>query len=334
MKSRLGLIAAAITAGLLITGISWAALDNESSVNVDLSAGQELEIPVEDAGTVRLANSGTSLTILSAQAAAGFVVEVEVPEGREVEADFRGHGRRLQFNAELEDGTVRVRIRTAANAEASSESTLTTTSGSAANGESEVNLNLAAGTETEIPVEDAGTIRLANSGTSLTILSAQAAAGFVVEVEVSEGREVEADFRGEGRRLQFNAELEDGTVRIRIRTEGNTGNDGSTSTTATTTNGTASTSTTIDDNSGDDSASNVPSGPVTYQVAGAGSVMVLFVNGQMQLGLVAPSPGWLVDETHSRTDEVEVRFSNGDLEARLKVHIENGQVRVEIENKD
>jgi hypothetical protein len=206
--------------------------------------------------------------------------------------------------------------------------------GTAFNGESTVNLNLAAGTETEILVEDAGTIRLANSGASLTILSAQAAAGFVAEIEVPQGREVEADFRGQGRRVQFNAELEDGTVRVRIRTEGNTGNDGSTSTTATTTNGTATTSTTIDDDGGDDTASNVPSGPVTYQVAGAGSVTVLFLNGQAQLGLVAPSPGWLIDETRSRTDEVEVRFSNGDLEARLKVRIENGQVRVEIENKD
>jgi hypothetical protein len=112
MKNRPGLIAVAITLGLLITGISWAASGSESDVNLDVAAGQELEIPVEDAGIIRLANSGTSLTILSAQAAAGFVVEVEVPEGREVEADFRGQGRRLQFNAELEDGTVRVRIRT------------------------------------------------------------------------------------------------------------------------------------------------------------------------------------------------------------------------------
>jgi hypothetical protein len=240
MKNRLGLIAAAVTVVLLITGISWAASDNESQVNVDLNAGQETEIAVEDAGTIRLANTGTILTILSAQAAAGFVVEVVVPEGREVEADFRGQGRRLQFNAELEDGTVRVRIRTEANA-------------------------------------------AANGSTSTT---------------------------------------------------GPTSTTGSTSTTATTTNGTATTSTTIDDNGDEDSTGNVPSGPVTYQVAGAGSVTVLVVNGQMQLGLVAPSPGWLIDETRQRSDEVEVRFTNGDLEARLKVRIENGQVRVEIENKD
>jgi hypothetical protein len=267
MKNRLGLIAAAVTIGLLITGISWAASGNESDVNLDVTAGQLI---------------GTEAT-----------VEVS-----------------------------------------GSESTVTSMTGTNANGESTVNLNLAAGQETEVAVEDAGTIRLANSGNSLTILSAQAAAGFVVEVEVPEGREVEADFRGEGRRLQFNAELEDGVVRVRIRTEGNAGNDLSTDTTATTTNGTSTTSTTIDDNGDDAITGNVPSGPVTYQVAAAGSVTVLFVNGQMQLGLVAPSAGWLIDETRSRTDEVEVRFTNGDLEARLKVRIENGQVRVEIENKD
>jgi hypothetical protein len=275
MKKRLGLIAAAVTVGLLITGISWAMSDIRATVDMDLAASQLLE--------------------------------------------------------------------TQASVGASSTGSTPATTGIMANGESTVTLDLAAGQETEIAIEDAGTIRLANSGSSLTILSAQAAAGFVVKVEVPEGREVEADFRGEGRRLQFNAELEDGAVRVRIRTEGNTNVEGSTSTTATTTNGTATTSTTDDnsgddnsgdDNGGDDNGGNVPSGPVTYQVAGAGSVTVLFVNGQAQLGLVVPSPGWLIDETRSRTDEVEVRFTNGDLEARLKVRIENGQVRVEIENKD
>jgi len=246
MKNRLGLIAAAVTVGLLVTGISWAALDEESNVNVGLAAGQEIEIPVEDAGTVRLANSGTSLTILAAQASAGFVVEVEVPEGREVEADFRGEGRRLQFNAELEDGTVRVRIRSEANIATTgpTSTTATTTNG--------------------------------------------------------------------------------------------------TSTTATTTNGTSTTSTTVDDNGGDDDdgddgddkTGSVPSGPVTYQVAGAGSVTVLFVNGQVELGLVVPAPGWSIDETRQRPDEIEVRFTNGDQEARLKVRIDDGQVRVEIEDND
>ena len=246
MKNRLGLIAAAVTVGLLVTGISWAALDEESNVNVGLAAGQEIEIPVEDAGTVRLANSGTSLTILAAQASAGFVVEVEVPEGREVEADFRGEGRRLQFNAELEDGTVRVRIRSEANIATTgpTSTTATTTNG--------------------------------------------------------------------------------------------------TSTTATTTNGTSTTSTTVDDNGGDDDdgddgddkTGSVPSGPVTYQVAGAGSVTVLFVNGQVESGLVVPAPGWSIDETRQRPDEIEVRFTNGDQEARLKVRIDDGQVRVEIEDND
>ncbi len=276
MKNRLGLIAGLVTAGLLIAGIAWAAMDSGSPANVGVTASQETEVSAGDA---------------SVQAAA------EVA------------------------------------AVASTESTLTTAAGTASNGESTVNLNLAAGTETEILVEDAGTIRLANSGTTLTILSAQPAAGFVVEIEVPEGREVEADFRGNGRRLQFNAELEDGTIRVRIRSEANA-NTGSTSTTSTTNGTTNGTSTTIDDNGGDDNRGNVPNGPVTYNVGGAGSVTVIFLDGQAQLGLVSPAAGWSIEETRQRSDEVEVRFSDGDNEARLKVRIENGQVRVEIENKD
>ncbi|MEX2624497.1 MAG: hypothetical protein WD651_12320 [Acidimicrobiia bacterium] len=275
MKNRLGLIAAAVTAGLLITGISWAALDRAgSTLSVDLAAGQDTAIQVEDAGSASLATSVLSTTTVGSN---------------------------------LSTGT-----------------------------ESTVNIALAAGQESAIQVEDAGSIRLANSGNSLSILSAQAAAGFVVEVEVPEGREVEADFRGEGRRIQFNAELEDGTVRVRIRTEGNAAVTGSTSTTSTTntTNGTSTTATTVDDNGGDGSSGNVPTGPVTYDVSGAGTVTILFINGQAQLGLVSPAPGWSIDETRQRSDEVEVRFSNGDDEARLKVRIDDGQVRVEIENKD
>ncbi|HUO46989.1 MAG TPA: hypothetical protein VM470_09190, partial [Acidimicrobiia bacterium] len=125
MRNRISAIVAAITAGVLVTGISWAASDTESNTNISLDINQETEVPVDDAGVIRLGNDGLALTILSAVTAEGYVVEVEVPQGREVEADFRGEGRRLQFNAELEDGVITVRIRTEANANAGTSTTAT-----------------------------------------------------------------------------------------------------------------------------------------------------------------------------------------------------------------
>ncbi|MDH5373456.1 MAG: hypothetical protein OEX97_10980 [Acidimicrobiia bacterium] len=68
---------------------------------------------------------------------------------------------------------------------------------------------------------DGGTVTVASNGSSLTIVSVNAAAGWSYEVEVAAGLEVEADFRNGTRRIQFNAQLEDGEVRIRVRSDNN-----------------------------------------------------------------------------------------------------------------
>ncbi|HKX74845.1 MAG TPA: hypothetical protein VJR05_05585 [Acidimicrobiia bacterium] len=261
MRNRLSAIVAAITAGILITGIAWAASDSRTEVtsNLDIEVNQETEIPVDGAGTIRLGNDGASLTILAAVAMEGYVVEVEVPQGREVEADFRGEGRRVQFNAELEDGVVRVRIRTEADA------------------------------TTSTTFDD-------NSTTSTTV-------------------------------------------------DGNGGDDNSTTSTTIDDNGgddNSTTSTTIDDNRGDnrgddddDNGTQLPSGPVVYDVSGAASVTVIFsAGGQIELGAVSPASGWTVEETKQDSDEVEVRLRSGEEEARFRLRVDNGQVRVEIERKD
>jgi hypothetical protein len=65
---------------------------------------------IGNAGTVLLGRSGGSLQIIAATPNAGWVSEVEVASGREVEGDFRNGTLRVKYNFELEDGTVRVRI--------------------------------------------------------------------------------------------------------------------------------------------------------------------------------------------------------------------------------
>jgi hypothetical protein len=64
-----------------------------------------------EGGTVTITSNGSTLTIVSVNPAAGWAPEVEVASGREVEVDFRNGSRRIQFDAELEDGRVRIRVR-------------------------------------------------------------------------------------------------------------------------------------------------------------------------------------------------------------------------------
>lgn len=115
MRNRMAILAGAVTVGLLISGIAFAAQDvDESTVNVSLAESQTLTLPVDNAGVIVLSRANGQLQIVSATPNTGYAAEVEVAIGREVEADFRGNGLRVQFNAELEDGIVRVRIRTEA----------------------------------------------------------------------------------------------------------------------------------------------------------------------------------------------------------------------------
>jgi hypothetical protein len=354
MRNRIAIVAAAVTVGILVTGIAWAAQDSGSTVNVSLAENQTVALPAEDAGVVVLSRAGGQLQIVSASPNTGYSVEVEVATGREVEADFHGNGERVQFNAELEDGVVRVRIRVEAASGVTSSTALTSDTGqTSSTGSTSLSsptsttaaagsgtLVLANGQTSAVTVADAGSVLLRRDGESLTIVSTQANPGWVVEVEVGIGREVEGDFRNAGRRVKFNFELEDGVVRIRIESEGSTGTSvtnttGTTITTATsptsTTSSTSSTSTTVTSTSS--GGSGLPTGTFTYNLDGAGTVTVVFANGQISIGSINPAAGWVVEDSEQKGDEVEVELTNGDSEARLRVRVNNGQLEVEIENK-
>jgi hypothetical protein len=71
----------------------------------------------------------------------------------------------------------------------------------------------------------AGTVTVAVSADRLDVLAATPAPGWRAEIEVASGREVEVDFRQGGDRVQVNLELEDGTVRERIRIRDDAGTD-------------------------------------------------------------------------------------------------------------
>jgi hypothetical protein len=69
-----------------------------------------------DAGSVTIRRTGGTLSIVSVDANAGWVSEVEQGTGAEVEVKFVNGTTRIDFKAELEDGGVRVRVRASTEA--------------------------------------------------------------------------------------------------------------------------------------------------------------------------------------------------------------------------
>ena len=197
---------------------------------------------VGNAGTVTIAKDGSVLSVASVNQAPGWVIEIETASGREVEVDFRNGDTRVQFNAELEDGQIRVRAveRSDTGASTTSTSTSTSTTGTtdtststtASTSTTVIGANVAAGVTagaTRYDAGAAGSVDIVRSGAVLEITSVNPAAGWTFEVEVRTGREVELDFRRGGERVQFNAELEDGEIRVRVRTRTDDSSGGTTS---------------------------------------------------------------------------------------------------------
>ncbi len=196
---------------------------------------------------------------------------------------------------------------------------------------------------TVVQVEEAGTITLGSVAEGLTILAANAEAGWNATVEVPLGREVEARFESGGLRIDFNAELEDGEVRVRIRRSDRDGVSTTTtispptSTTVTTappattsstssTTSTSSTSTTVDDNR---RRTDIPEGVQVYEVFGAGSVTIDIRNGLLFLLGVEVESGWTFEIDKADTDDIRVEFESGyDSEAELRVRIRDGRLEV------
>ena len=275
MRNRMAILAGAVTVGLLMTGIAFAAQEiDDSTVDGSLAESQSLTIAADDAGGSSTSPTGSTSPTSSSPAST---------------------------TATVNDAS---------------------------------NLVLAEGQVSQVPVADAGSILLRRSGGSLTIVSTESNPGWVVEVEVATGREVEGDFRNGSRRVKFNFELEDGVVRVRIESEGAaSGGSSTTSTTGGPGSSTSTTNTTGTTNTTSGSAS-LPTGSVTYNLGGAGTVTVIFANGGMTLGSINPAAGWTIEDSEQKSDEIGVELTNGDAEAELEVKINNGVLEVEIDTKD
>lgn len=224
MFKRISIISTAVLAALLIAGLAWATPDDSSSsssstTSTTLVQSANPSSPAStgsetyDAGAggrVTVDQSGASLSVSNVAANSGWVSEVEMATGREVEVKFVNGTERIDFQAELEDGLVKTRVRVraldrSADDDGSTDQSVLTTAPSDS-------LSFAAG--------DAGNVQLRSSDGSLELISATPSAGWTVaDIEIEGRREINVEFRNGSIEIEFKAEMEDGMVKTRVRTE-------------------------------------------------------------------------------------------------------------------
>jgi hypothetical protein len=183
--------------------------------------GGQATFAAADAGTVTLERTPTGLRVVSADAAAGWSSEIERPEGREVEVTFRSATRRVDFNAELEDGEIRVRVRERPPAPATTPPTTSPTSAPATTAPT----TTVAAEERTISAGEAGSVTVAVVDGALELRRVDAAAGWTAEVEERSAHEVEVEFRRGDDEVEVKVELDDGELRVRVRSETGTDDD-------------------------------------------------------------------------------------------------------------
>jgi hypothetical protein len=330
-------------------GASAATLSTSPRVTVEAS-GDTVVYEAGDAGIVTVTSDGSALAITSIDPADGWVAEVEVAAGRQVEASFRDGTRRIKFDAELEDGQVNARVSESSNESERDDSrdpgdddgsqeddsrggdslggddnsTPTTNPSGSTSTTTTTSPSTDTGSTATYRADNAGSVTITSNGSSLTIVSVSPTAGWTYEIEVASGREVEVDFRNGSRRIQFDAELEDGRVDIRVR-ESIDDNGGSTTTTTTM----PTTTTTVPPTT---STTTPPTGDttVTYDAGEGGTVTIASNGSTLTIVSVNPAAGWAPEVEIVTGREVEVDFRNDSRRIQFDAELEDGQVRIRV----
>ena len=72
-----------------------------------------------------------------------------------------------------------------------------------------------------------------------------------------------------------------------------------------------------------------PSSTKTYKAIG-GHATITFANGRLTLVSYAPAAGYQPDLRTNTSSEIEIRFSNGKHESRIRIRVQDGALRPEI----
>ncbi len=175
----------------------------------------------------------------------------------------------------------------------------------------------------------AGTVTVLREGDVLTVTEVNPNDGWTFEVEQATGREVEVKFLSGNTRVDFNAELEDGEVRVRVRTRLldpdeaiGADDDGAAAG--------------LDDGADQADDDVIAASDLGTHVIEAGPVTVTIEvteDGLMLLSVDAPQ-GFDETRIEQSSDEIELRFKSDSLEVRIEIELDHGRLDVDVEVKD
>jgi hypothetical protein len=177
---------------------------------------------------------------------------------------------------------------------------------------------------TTYEVLDAGSVTVTAAGGTLQIDDVAPVSGWASEIEAAAGLEVEVKFVNGNRRVDFEAEIEDGQIKTRVRErllDRNGGDDGD---------GATTTSTTMAD---DDGGAVADGETIAIDASPAGMVWVAVDGNELDLVDLAVNDGW-TSTTFTEHDKVKVKFRNGSLEVEVEVEWEDGSLDIEVTMED
>ncbi|NIA25584.1 MAG: hypothetical protein GWP04_08430, partial [Gammaproteobacteria bacterium] len=182
------------------------------------------------------------------------------------------------------------------------------------------------------PVDEAGVVEIAVSDAGLELISATPNDGFEVSSISTEVDSVEVKFQSGSLEVEFEAELEDGMLYVKVSrdaVEDSSSDDhDSLESDDSTTHDSSS-----DDSSTEESEDTTPAVDMTktFTVVTAGSVQISVSGGSLELLDTSLNAGWEIIEMRTETDQIEITFSNGSVEVEFEAEIDNGQLDISIE---
>lgn len=165
---------------------------------------------------------------------------------------------------------------------------------------------------------DAGTVTVARNGNVLTVDAVDASDGWESEIDQASGREVEVKFLAGEVRIDFNAELEDGDVRARVRTRIMNGE----------TPPTLMTTTTLSE-----APLPVQTGIQVIDLGAAGSITIEVTDPGLKLVSIDQGSGWNKTELEVTPTEIKVELEREGAEVEAEIELDDGELDVQIEQQ-
>lgn len=162
----------------------------------DQSGTAENVFPAGDAGEVELERDGNNLRLVEVRPADGWRYEVEDDDDDEIEIEFRDNGREIDFEAELDDGRLKVDV---------CDVVLDPTGDVYTIGE--------AG-EVEVRIEQ----RQGDDDPELVLVEVRPNDGWEYEIDEEDDDEIEVEFRNGDQRLKFDLEVDDDEIEAKTCT--------------------------------------------------------------------------------------------------------------------